>query len=170
MKAAVDAATAVAREVGLMVRDPRVLRDVTNVLVHLAPAPVVARVPVTFTRLRGRSWIEHELEATRFLADSGVTAARPATSVNPGPHESDGFLITLWEFVEHDHERVLDGNRAGSALREIHEQLAHWTGVRLDHFSRLDEIAALVVQLKLSTAQRRLFQEGIEALRLHLAL
>jgi hypothetical protein len=38
----VGAAVAVARRHGLAVTDPRVVRDLSNVLVHLAPAPVVA--------------------------------------------------------------------------------------------------------------------------------
>ncbi|MEJ7568987.1 MAG: hypothetical protein WKF41_12060 [Gaiellaceae bacterium] len=59
MREAVEAAVAVARGLGLKVEEPRVLRDLTNVLVHLVPTPVVARVPVTFARLRCRSWAEH---------------------------------------------------------------------------------------------------------------
>ena len=42
---AVAAATAAARDLGLAVDDPRVLYDVFSVVVHLAPEPVVVRVP-----------------------------------------------------------------------------------------------------------------------------
>ena len=44
--AAVDAAVGVGREFGLTVTDAVVLHDVFSVVVHLAPSPVVARVPV----------------------------------------------------------------------------------------------------------------------------
>jgi len=46
------AALAAAGDLGLPVGEPRVLRDLTNVLVHLDRAPGVARVPVTLARLR----------------------------------------------------------------------------------------------------------------------
>ena len=49
---AVAAAAASGRDVGLTVAEPRVLYDVFSVVVHLAPAPVVVRVP---TVLRGRT-------------------------------------------------------------------------------------------------------------------
>jgi Ser/Thr protein kinase RdoA (MazF antagonist) len=165
VKLAVDAAVAVAREAGLEVREPRLLRDLTNVLVHLAPAPVVARVPVTFTRIRGRAWIERELELTAFLAGAGAKIAGPARSVAPGPYERDGFLVTLWEYVEHDPGRPLDARRAGEALREVHELLAGYDGGALDHFAWLDEIETLVGLLRLSPDESILFQEALEASR-----
>lgn len=51
---ALQAALTVAKQHGLPTRNARILRDLTNVLVHLAPAPVVARVPLTLARLRPR--------------------------------------------------------------------------------------------------------------------
>ena len=160
-----DAAVAVAREAGLDVREPRLLRDLTNVLVHLAPEPVVARVPMTFTRLRGRSWIERELELTDALADAGAQVAGPARSVAPGPYERDGYLVTLWEYVDHDRDRPVDTRRAGEALREIHELLAAQDSRGLEHFARLDEIENLVAMLGLSSDERRVFQEALAAAR-----
>ncbi len=100
------------------------LRDLTNVLVHLAPAPVVARVPVTFTRMRGRSWVEGELGLVAALARRGLPVAGPAREVPAGPHEHDGFLVTLWEHVENDPESPLDVAGVGAALRRIHDELA----------------------------------------------
>jgi hypothetical protein len=160
-----DAAVAVAREVGLDVREPRLLRDLTNVLVHLAPEPVVARVPMTFTRLRGRSWIARELELTAALADGGAQVAGPARSVDPGPYERDGYLVTLWEYVDHDRDRPLDARRAGEALWEIHELLAAQDSRGLEHFARLDEIETLVAMLGLSSDERHVFQEALAAAR-----
>jgi Ser/Thr protein kinase RdoA (MazF antagonist) len=161
----VDAAVAVAREAGLEVREPRLLRDLTNVLVHLAPEPVVARVPMTFTRLRGRVWVERELELTEFLAQAGAQVAGPARSVDPGPYERDGFLVTLWEYIDHDRERPLDNRRAGEALREVHELLSDRDALGLEHFARLEEIDTLVATLELSQEERDLFEDGLAAAR-----
>lgn len=152
-------------EAGLEVREPRLLRDLTNVLVHLAPSPVVARVPMTFTRIRGRDWIERELELTAFLAGAGARVARPCRSVDPGPHERDGYLVTLWEYVHHDPARPLDARRTGEALREIHELLATRDGDGIAHFARLDEIETLVALLELPPDETHLFREAIAAAR-----
>jgi len=160
-----DAAVAVAREAGLDVREPRLVRDLTNVLVHLAPGPVVARVPMTFTRLRGRDWIERELRATAFLAGAGAQVARPTRSVDPGPYERDGYFVTLWEYIDHAPERPLDARRAGEALREVHELLATAEAQGLAHFAHLEEIETLVAMLELSPQEARLFQRGLAAAR-----
>ena len=165
MKLALDAAVAVAERAGLAVREPRLLRDLTNVLVHLAPEPVVARVPVTFTRMRGRAWIERELELTAFLAHAGARIAGPTRSVDPGPYEQDGFLVTLWDYVDHDPGRPLDARSAGEALREMHELLATAPAHGLAHFARLDEIEVLVALLELAADERRLFGEALGTAR-----
>ena len=47
---AVAAASALAAEHGLRVTEPRVLHEAFSVVIHLAPAPVVARVPVVLPR------------------------------------------------------------------------------------------------------------------------
>ena len=165
MRLAVDAAVAVARDAGLDVREPRLLRNLTNVVVHLAPEPVIARVPMTFTRVRGRDWVERELEATGFLARAGARIAGPTRSVAPGPYERDGYLVTLWEFVDHDPVRPLDARAAGAALREVHELLTGHDGRGLEHFAWLDEIEELVGLLALSAEERSLFQEALDASR-----
>jgi hypothetical protein len=54
---ALTAAVTVAEAHGLRVTDPVILRDQLNVIVHLRPAPVVARVAGTIARVRpGTAW------------------------------------------------------------------------------------------------------------------
>jgi len=48
----------------------RVLRDTTNVVVHLAPAPLIARVSMTLGPVRGVQSLENELVRFRL---PGVT-------------------------------------------------------------------------------------------------
>lgn len=143
-----SAALAVAREHGLHVRDPLVLRDLTNVLVHLRPAPVVARVPLTFTRLRPREWFAREVELARFLAGAGAPVAGPAADVDPGPHECGGFLVSFWRHVDHDPGRF-DAAAAGRALRELHSALAEYTG-DLPRFDRMPELGQLLGRIEAS--------------------
>lgn len=51
--AAVGAAVAAGRDLGLTVTDAAVLHDLFSVVVHLAPAPVVARIPTVVARTAG---------------------------------------------------------------------------------------------------------------------
>jgi hypothetical protein len=140
------AALAVAREHGLPTRRPRIVRDMTNVLVHLAPAPVVARVPLTFTLTRGAEWFAQEVELAGFLAARGAPVAPPAAQVDPGPHLHEGLLVTLWAYVDHDLARA-DPALAGRSLRELHDALAAYSGV-LPACDRLDEVANLLGRLE----------------------
>ncbi len=163
MREAVEAAVGVARELGLRVRERLVLRDATNVLVHFAPAPVVARVPVTFARLRGRAWLTKELELVASLRDAGLPVAGPVQDLPAGPHERDGFFVTLWQYVENDRTAVLDAAGAGLALRRIHEALEGADPDGLDHYARLDELAALVRTLELDARDLDLLEQGLAA-------
>ena len=147
---AVAAVVAVAREQGLPVARLTVVRDLTNVLVHLEPAPVVARVPVTLARLREPAWFAEVLALARFLAEAGAPVAPPSDEVDPGPHAYDGLLVELWAHVDHDRERF-DPAAAGGSLRELHDALGAWPG-RLPAFDRLDEVGRLLDSLAPSQA------------------
>jgi hypothetical protein len=116
------------------------------VLVHLAPAPVVARVPLTFTFARGAEWFAQEVELAAFLAAQGAPVAPPATEVDPGPHRHEGLLVTLWAHVDHD-PAWNDPAVAGRSLRDLHKALAAYPGV-LPACDRADEVAGLLTRLE----------------------
>jgi Ser/Thr protein kinase RdoA (MazF antagonist) len=139
---ALAALLAVARQLGLPTGDARVVRDLTNLLVHLAPAPVVGRVQLTLSRLRGDAAAVTEVRAAAFLADRGAPVVPPADEVDPGPHRRDGYLVTFWRLVDHDPARA-DAAAAGRALRDLHHAFAGFDGT-LPTCDRLDEIGSLV--------------------------
>lgn len=143
---ALRAVVAAAAERELPVDRLRVVRDATNVLVHLEPAPVVARVPITLARLRSRAWFEQEVALARFLEAAGAPVAPPSSDVDPGPDERDGLLVTFWRFVDHDPARF-EADLAGRSLRELHAALADYHGP-LPAFDRLDEVGRLLDTLR----------------------
>jgi Phosphotransferase enzyme family len=157
---AVRAALATARRVGLPTAEPRVLRDLTNVLVHLAPAPVVARVPLTLARLRGPDWFAQELRLASFLAEAGAPVAPPAPGVDPGPHEHEGLHVGFWAFVEHDPARA-DPAAAGRALAELHHALERYPEP-LPACARLEEVGRLLELLRPSQTAS---ESDLDALR-----
>lgn len=140
---AVAAAVAVAQENGLGGVEPVVIRDATNVLVHLAPAPVVARISLFFGAVRGPEHAQRELDVATFLAHVGAPVAPPSRDVEPGPHDRDGFRITFWALVQHDRDTWLDAAAAGRALKEVHDAFHSYEG-RLPRFDFLEEIDGLL--------------------------
>lgn len=103
---------------GLTVEQPRVLHDIFNVLVHLAPSPVVVRVPsLEFLPTEERAAQQRrELAVAGWLADnqetpansgagdpgpagSGVAVVRPSPLVPREPALVGGRSVTFWEFV-----------------------------------------------------------------------
>jgi len=148
------AALTAGRTHGLPTSDPVVLRDLTNVIVHLRPAPVVARVQLTLGALRGVAWARTEIDAARFLAAAGSPIAPPVTDVDPGPHEVDGLLVTFWHFVDHD-PALADAAIAARSLHELHEAFAAYDG-ELPTCDRLDEVRRLVDDPELRAFAQRL--------------
>jgi hypothetical protein len=127
---ALAAARAVALAHGLACDDAAVLSAHSNVLVHLKPAPVVARVMTGTAVLHDdpRAWLTRELAVGRFLAERGL-AVPPTDVPAPGPHCQDGIWMTLWRFVEHDPSAGLPSARElGGALRDLHAALAGFDG------------------------------------------
>jgi Ser/Thr protein kinase RdoA (MazF antagonist) len=152
---AVRAAAAVAARLGLDASAAVALRDVGSTVVHLRPSPVVARVWPA--RNSEEANVRREVEVARFLADHGGAVAAPY--VEAGPYAEPGHVLTLWEHVDHDDERPLDGHAAGRALRHLHDLLV---GARLEglpHFARLAEVGSIVDTLDLPTAEKADLEE-----------
>src|SRR4051794_20408122 len=136
---ALDAAVAAARRLGLRGDEPVLLHDSSNVLVHLRPAPVVARVATTTGIIRGggHEWLGREVAVADQLARAGAPVIPPSTELDPGPHTEDGLALSFWNLAE----RVPgppSPAAAGRALRECHEALAH-TELHLPELAVLDE-------------------------------
>jgi Phosphotransferase enzyme family len=130
---AMRAALAVADAVGVRVGTPVVLHDGSNLLVHLSPAPVVARVPAVTGIVRpGAAWLRREVAVAGHLARCGAPVVAPAREVDPGPHEHDGLPVTLWELAE-EVPGPVDARAAGRGLRECHEALAGFDGDLPEH-------------------------------------
>lgn len=122
------AATTVAERHGLRFAEPTILRDRGNLLVHLTPAPVVARVAtLTGTRRAGDDWLRREVSVAGFLARAGAPVVAPSTELDPGPHSHDGISLSFWEYIE-EADAPLDASEAGHGLRACHELLAGYEG------------------------------------------
>jgi hypothetical protein len=125
---ATEAAVAAASEMGLGVQRAAVLHDVFSVVVHLAPEPVVARIPVVLTAGTApdeqSARQQRELDAVAWLDEQGVPVVPPSPRMPRAPVRRDGFSMTFWELadVADDHEPYRGVDIAFSA--ELHAGLA----------------------------------------------
>jgi hypothetical protein len=127
---ALVAARAVALASSVACEDAVVLAAGSNVMVHLKPAPVIARVMTGTAMLHGdvERWLAGEVAVGAFLGERGL-AVSPSDVLAPGPHQHDGLWMTFWEFVEHDASGALPrADELGGSLRELHAALAGFPG------------------------------------------
>jgi Phosphotransferase enzyme family len=123
---AVAAAVAVARAHGVVCDEPEVVKHGANVIVHLAPAPVVARIASTTAVVRPRpeAFLARDIAVARFAYDRGAAVVPPAGELPPGPHRHDGRFLTFWRYVEHERGATAAPRPLGAALAELHAVLA----------------------------------------------
>jgi|SRR5215467_7075919 len=127
---ALAAAQAVALANSVACEDAVVVSARSNVLVHLKPAPALARVMSGTAVLHDdvEKWLAREVAVGAFLAEMGL-AVPPSDVIAPGPHQYDGLWMTFWEFVEHDASPGLPpAQDLGASLRELHAALAEFPG------------------------------------------
>lgn len=127
---AVAAAVALAREHGLVVEEPTVLADLFSVMVHLRPAPVVARVATWISRLRTPvgDWLAREVAVTTFLSGQGAPVVTPSRELPPGPHTHDGFAVSFWTHLQADPDRTATAADCAAMLVDLHAVLRSYPG------------------------------------------
>jgi hypothetical protein len=129
--ASLAAAQAVAREHGVACDEAVRIAAGSNVLVHLKPAPVVARVMTGTAVLHDdpEQWLAREVAVGAFLAGRTELVVPPSDILPPGPHEHDGLWMTMWKFVPHDEQAPPPEPRElGRSLRGLHAALADFPG------------------------------------------
>ena len=125
------AAQAVAREHGVGLRRGGADCRGSNVLVHLKPAPVVARVMTGTAVLHDdvEQWLAREVAVGAFLAERTDLVFAPSDILPPGPHEQDGLWMTAVEVRRTDAQHPPPEPRElGRSLRELHAALADFPG------------------------------------------
>jgi hypothetical protein len=121
--AAVHAAQDIAQRHGIAAEQARVLHDANNVVVHLAPSPVVAKICRASVGDHGWRKLATELEIARHLVRAGAPVVGPSQELPPGPHTQGGFAMTFWRHHDHDPSAPASTRAAGQALAQVHEAL-----------------------------------------------
>jgi hypothetical protein len=159
---ALEAAVSAARAHGVRVDEPRVLKTSHNLVVHLAPSPVVARIAQWMDELRPNIRA-YELALTHWLVERGLPVLAPVVDE---VLVAGGYDVTLWPLVAN--ERPVDGRAAGRALRAVDDALREYPG-ELRGFWPLAEMRELgaridvrpVVEEVLARVERELRYEPV---------
>ncbi len=161
---ALAAAGAVASAHGLELEEAVVIYSGSNVLVHLCPAPVVARVMTGTVAIHEdpRTWLEREISVLEFLAPAGL-AVSPTRVIAPGPHCYDRLWMTFTEWIaqvepapeSHCPVHVDDARELGQTLRRLHDQLRPFNGELGGLRELREDIVRLRGQLRPADAQQR---------------
>jgi len=124
-----DAAVKVAVALGIQCGDPVVLADGANVVVHLSPAPVVAKVAASTTEVRSAAtWLQRELDVVQFLAGRGAPVIPPSPEVPATVHHGDGQVMSFWQYMSPSDGGLASEDVIGSMLRDLHGELAGHPG------------------------------------------
>jgi hypothetical protein len=169
---ALAAARAVALAHSVACEDAVVLTGGSNVLVHLKPAPVVARVMTGTAALHGdvEGWLSGEVAVGAFLGERGLAVA-PSPLLAPGPHQHDGLWMTFWAFVDHDASPPLPpAATLGHSLRALHTALAAFPGTLgplTDVRDWLDRIATDPLRSHLRALTPTVFESALPTQPIH---
>ncbi len=127
---ALNAVVELARAHGLPHRDAVVLKDGSNLLVHLRPAPVVVRVATftAFIRHDPLPYLQREVALGEHLAAAGAAVVPPADELPAGPHQVGEWWLTAWRHVPHDANAVPAALDVLHSLDELRVALAGFAG------------------------------------------
>lgn len=120
-----SAAALTVSALGLSVTDATVLNDSNRLVVHLRPCDVVARVTAKANHLAAHgASAERELEVVARLAKAASPVAPLESRVPSRALLRDGFVVTMWAYVESVRRMVPRAEYAG-ALARLHADLRH---------------------------------------------
>jgi hypothetical protein len=155
--AAIRAAVKVAAGLGVTGTEPAVLADGANVIVHLSPSPVVAKVAASTPAVRPdvAAWLQRELDVAGFLPGLGVPVLEPSPQIPATVHHGDGHVMSFWRYLLPPGPRRPDEETIGSMLRDLRAALRPYPGP-LPVLAPLRDIPAFLArpQTRLSAGQK----------------
>lgn len=165
MEQAIRAAVSYAAAHGIHPTEPAVLKNGSNVLVHLRPAPVVARVAGTTGLVRRpvADWFARELALVAHLSERDFPVVHPSPELPAGPVVHDGMTMSFWQFVPHDPSVSIKPVDFAESLAALHRALADYRGP-LPAAGPLDDVRLGLPFLGEHTALVRAEHERLSAL------
>jgi hypothetical protein len=124
LSAAADAAARLCRRLGIGDVNPKVLSLGRRTTIRLTPHVVARAIPNVGTAV---SWMKQELNVVHHLVKNNAPVVGPSAGLQQAePLVEDGFVFSLWDFVEHvkaDENNAEHVALATEGLRRIHKAL-----------------------------------------------
>ena len=169
---AARSAVAAAAALGVACAEPAVLADGANVIVHLRPSPVVAKVAATTTEVRAdpAAGLQRELDLAVYLTGAGAPVMAPSREVPATVHHADGHVMSFWTYLKPSGAQPPDEATIGSMLRDLHGVLRGYP-TTLPALPSLGDISAFLArpQTRLSDADATTLDEAFSRLTKDLA-
>jgi aminoglycoside phosphotransferase (APT) family kinase protein len=145
--AAVRAAVKVAAGLGVASSEPVVLANGANVIVHLRPSPVVAKVAASTAAVRPENdaWLQRELDVAAFLAAAGAPVMTPSPEMPATTYHGDGQVMSFWRYLRSAGGELPPEATIGSMLRDLHATLRSFPGT-LPFLAPLNDIPAFLAR------------------------
>jgi Phosphotransferase enzyme family len=145
--AAAGAAVSTAAGLGIACAEPVILADGANIIVHLSPAPVVAKVAASTPQVRPDSaaWLQRELDAALFLAAAGAPVMAPSPEAPAVTHRAAGQVMSFWEYLAPAGDEPPGPAVLGSMLRDLHAVLRSYPAA-LPELAPLGDIPAFLAR------------------------
>ncbi|MEC0232321.1 phosphotransferase [Paenibacillus alba] len=123
-----------AEKTGLADITPNVLSSGGNLIIHLAPYPIVARAATVISNEKDTEYaykiLDRELSVARHLQDKGIPVLLPTELIDAGPCDVGGTWMTFWKYVPSTplqplspSEAVEMVNRLSIAMKDCSEEL-----------------------------------------------
>ena len=148
---ALRAAEHVALAHGIDALTPTIVQDWNDTIIHLRPAPIVARVRTSWVKRDGEETYEREIAVAAYAHARSAPIVPPSTDAPPGPHRVDGTVVTLWEYAEQVAGDI-SPYEAGEALRALHDAVADYPHELPMLWKRLDRTQAVAADATASPA------------------
>ncbi|MBD2355079.1 aminoglycoside phosphotransferase family protein [Tolypothrix sp. FACHB-123] len=146
VQAAVQTVCEVAEQQFIKFDTAIILADRSNLLVHLSPSPVVARVATTTGTVRqGDTWLKREIAIASHLAIACAPVIPSSTVITLRLYHHNGLVLTFWEFVQELADPA-EPTAVGRALRDCHSALIDFDD-DLPIFDALSESEQIFAQL-----------------------
>jgi Ser/Thr protein kinase RdoA (MazF antagonist) len=128
--AAACAAVSVAADFEIPCTDPVILADGANVIVHLTPSPVVAKIAASTAAVRPdtAACLQRELDVALFLASKGAPVMPPSAEIPATTHRAGGHVMSFWKYLPPASTAPPDEATLGSMLRDLHVVLRSYPG------------------------------------------
>jgi Ser/Thr protein kinase RdoA (MazF antagonist) len=161
---AARAAAAAAAALGVTGVEPAILADGSNVIVHLSPSPLVAKVSGSNNAIRPGidAWLGRELRLACFLTAAGAPVMTPSAEVPAKVHHAEGHAMSFWTYLKPSDAGPPDEATIGSMLRDLHGVLRTYPAALLPSLPEgpLADIPAFLARRPTSPASRTLVTDA----------